>query len=181
MLGMKAQTRGRIFIFFPGKAHHMTPFRRRLTPATRRMAEDMLIRNLAIRTIDSYTYRVDRFAKHFGKLPDDLGPEEIRTFQLWMIQEKKCSWSSFIQTESERSSQADPVFVIRQDRRRATVGCDDAECLQAGGRFGSFLTGAICFRLVESHRLVLWIVRLVSKRRNLLSTGRIPQACPVDR
>ena len=50
------------------------------------MTEDMLIRNIAVRTIDSYTYHVDRFAKHFGKLPDDLGPEEIRTFQLWMIQ-----------------------------------------------------------------------------------------------
>jgi len=75
----------------------MTPFRKRLTPATKRMAEDMLIRNLAPRTIDSYTYHVDRFAKHFGKLPEDLGPEQIREFQLWMIEEKKCSWSSFNQ------------------------------------------------------------------------------------
>jgi hypothetical protein len=66
----------------------MTPFRKRLTPATQRMAQDMLIRNMAVRTIDSYTYHVDRFSKHFGKLPEDLGPEEIRTFQLWMIQEK---------------------------------------------------------------------------------------------
>ena len=55
----------------------MTPFRRRLTPVTRRMAEDMLIRNMAIRTIDSYTYHVDRFAKHFGKLPDDLDEKDI--------------------------------------------------------------------------------------------------------
>ena len=82
---MKAQTRGRIFTLSRSKARNMTPFRRRLTPATQRMAEDTLIRNMAIRTIDSYTYRVDRFAKHFGKLPDDLGPEEIRSFQLWMI------------------------------------------------------------------------------------------------
>ncbi len=75
----------------------MTPYRKRLTPAIQRMAEDMLIRNLAVRTIDSYTYHVDRFAKHFGKLPEDLGPEEIREFQLWMIQVKQCSWSSFNQ------------------------------------------------------------------------------------
>ncbi len=75
----------------------MTPFRKRSTPATKRMAEDMLIRNMAVRTIDTYTYHVDRFAKHFGKLPEDLGPEQIREFQLWMIQEKKCSWSSYNQ------------------------------------------------------------------------------------
>jgi len=66
----------------------MTPFRKSLTPATQRMAEDMLIRNMAIRTIDSDTYHVDRFAKHFGKMPEDPSPEEIREFQLWMIQEK---------------------------------------------------------------------------------------------
>ena len=75
----------------------MTPYRKRINAATQRMAEDMLIRNLAIRTIDSYTYHVDRFSKHFGKLPEDLGPEQIREFQLWMIQVKKCSWSSFNQ------------------------------------------------------------------------------------
>jgi hypothetical protein len=57
----------------------------------------MLIRNMPVRTIDSYTHHVDRFDKHFGKPPEDLGPEQIREFQLWLIQEKKCSWSSFNQ------------------------------------------------------------------------------------
>ena len=52
------------------------------------MAEDMLIRNMAITTIDSYTYHVDRIAKYFGKELEDIGPEEIRTFQLWMIRRR---------------------------------------------------------------------------------------------
>ena len=75
----------------------MTPYHKRTTPITKRMAEDMLVRNLAARTIDSYTYHVDRFAKHFGKLPEDLGPEQIREFQLWMIQVNESSWSQFNQ------------------------------------------------------------------------------------
>lgn len=75
----------------------MTPFSKRIYSATKRMAEDMLIRNMAHTTIDAYTYHVDRFAKHFGQCPEDLGPDHIRSFQLWMIQEKKCSWSSFNQ------------------------------------------------------------------------------------
>ncbi len=75
----------------------MTPFRKRLTPITKRMAEDMLLRNMSVRSIDTYTYHVDRFAKHFGKQPEDLGPEEIREFQLWMIQVNKSSWSQFNQ------------------------------------------------------------------------------------
>jgi len=74
----------------------MTPYSKRKTPFTQRMAEDMQVRNLSPRTIDSYTYHVDRFAKHFGKDPAELGPEEVRDFQLWMIKEKK-SWSQFNQ------------------------------------------------------------------------------------
>jgi integrase/recombinase XerD len=54
------------------------------------------LRNLSPRTIDSYTYHVDRFAKHFGKDPAELALEEVRDFQLWMIKEKK-SWSQFNQ------------------------------------------------------------------------------------
>jgi len=75
----------------------MTPYSKRQTPITQRMAEDMLVRNLAPRTIDSYTYHVDRFARHFGKLPEDLGPEQIREFQLWLIQVNQASWSQFNQ------------------------------------------------------------------------------------
>ena len=37
-----------------------TPYHKRQTPITQRMAEDMLVRNLAPRTIDSTTYHVDR-------------------------------------------------------------------------------------------------------------------------
>jgi integrase/recombinase XerD len=75
-----------------------TPHQKRtLSPLAQRMAEDMLVRNLAQRTIDCYTYHVERFSKHFGKPLDQLGPEEIRQFQLYLIEVKKASWSSFNQ------------------------------------------------------------------------------------
>lgn len=81
----------------PSRTDTMTPYRSRQTPGTKRMAEDMLVRNFAARTIDAYTYHIDRFARHFGKLPEDLGPEQIREFQLWMIQVNQASWSQFNQ------------------------------------------------------------------------------------
>ncbi len=59
----------------------MTPYSKRKTLITKRMAEDMQVRNLSLRTIDSYTYHVDRYAKHFGKDPTELGPEEVRDLQ----------------------------------------------------------------------------------------------------
>ena len=76
----------------------MTPHQKRiLSPITQRMAGDMRIRNLAQRTIDAYTYHVERFAKHFGKPLEELGPEQIRLFQLHLIEVKKASWSAFNQ------------------------------------------------------------------------------------
>lgn len=76
----------------------MTPHQKRiLSPITQRMAGDMLVRNLAQRTIDTYTYHVERFSKHFDRPLDQLGPEEIRGYQLHLIEVKKASWSTFNQ------------------------------------------------------------------------------------
>lgn len=76
----------------------MTPHQKRnLSPITQRMAGDMLVRNLSPRTMDTYTYQVERFAKHFGRPLDQLGPEEIRSYQLHLVEVKKASWSSFNQ------------------------------------------------------------------------------------
>lgn len=75
-----------------------TPHQKRvLSPIAQRMAGDMLVRNLAQRTIDCYTYHVERFSKHFGRPLDQLGPEEIRQFQLHLIEVRKASWSAFNQ------------------------------------------------------------------------------------
>jgi site-specific recombinase XerD len=57
----------------------------------------MQLRNLSPRTVDAYTYHVDRFALRFGKHPEELGPEQVREFQLWMVNELKSSWSQFNQ------------------------------------------------------------------------------------
>jgi len=75
----------------------MTPYKRRLNPYIRRMAEDMQLRNLSPSTIDAYTYHVDKFCRYFGKPADELGPEEIRQYQLYLVNEKAASWSSFNQ------------------------------------------------------------------------------------
>ena len=75
----------------------MTPYAKRLTPLTRRMAEDMLVRNLAERTIDTYTYHVDDFLRHCDRPAEQLGPEDIRSYQLHLIQQRKVGWSSFNQ------------------------------------------------------------------------------------
>ena len=75
----------------------MTPYKKRMNKYIRRMAEDMQIRNFADATIDAYTYQADKFCQYFGKTADQLGPEEIREYQLYLVNEKKVGWSSFNQ------------------------------------------------------------------------------------
>jgi integrase/recombinase XerD len=68
-----------------------------MTPLCQRMTADMQIRNLSPRTIECYTYHVRCFAKHFSRSPELLGAEEVRAYQVYLVQEKKASWSSFNQ------------------------------------------------------------------------------------
>ena len=75
----------------------MTPHKKRTCPLTRRLAEDMTIRNLAPATIDAYTYHVRRFADFIQKPLDQVTREDVRTFQLHLIEERKLAYSTFNQ------------------------------------------------------------------------------------
>jgi integrase/recombinase XerD len=52
-----------------------------MTPLRQRMIEDMQVRNLSPDTQSTYVLQVSLFARHFGKTPDQLGPEDIRSYQ----------------------------------------------------------------------------------------------------
>jgi integrase/recombinase XerD len=56
-----------------------------MTPLRQRMLEDMQMRNLSPNTRKSYVRQVEQFAVHFGKSPDRLGPEQIRTYLLTLV------------------------------------------------------------------------------------------------
>ena len=60
-----------------------------MTVLRQRMTEDMQVRNLSLNTQTSYLQQVTRFARHFGKSPALLGPEEIRTYQVYLTNERK--------------------------------------------------------------------------------------------
>jgi len=53
-----------------------------MTPLRQRMLEDMGIRNLAENTQLSYLQQVSRYARHFDRSPEELGPEQVRTYQV---------------------------------------------------------------------------------------------------
>jgi site-specific recombinase XerD len=68
-----------------------------MTPQRQRFVDDLRLRNYSPRTITSYVAGVARFAKYCGRSPELLGPDEVRAFQLYLL-ERKVSWSQFNQT-----------------------------------------------------------------------------------
>ena len=60
-----------------------------MTPLRQRMIEDMQVRNLSPLTQSTYVLQVSLFARYSGKPPDQLGPEEIRAYQVYLTNEKK--------------------------------------------------------------------------------------------
>jgi len=53
------------------------------------MLEDIGIRNLATNTQSTYLQQISAFAKHFGRSPEELGPEDIRAWQVHLLEVKK--------------------------------------------------------------------------------------------
>jgi hypothetical protein len=80
---------------FLAKELSMTSLRRRIT-------EDMQVRNLSSQTQAAYVHQVSLFARHFNKSPEILGPEEIRSYQVYLTNEKKLAPSSIIIAVAER-------------------------------------------------------------------------------
>jgi site-specific recombinase XerD len=61
------------------------------------MIDDLRVRNRSMRTVKTYVAQVAQFARHFGRSPELLGPEEIRQYQVYLVNERHVSWSHFNQ------------------------------------------------------------------------------------
>ena len=62
-----------------------------MTPLRRRMLEDMQLRNFSAGTQRSYIHYVADFASHFRISPEKLGLDDIRNYQLHLIENRQLS------------------------------------------------------------------------------------------
>jgi site-specific recombinase XerD len=91
---------GRFSLSLLAMSNKTTPFvfpisaARKVTPLRQRMIDDMTVRNFAPNTMLCYLKQVSYFAQYFGKSPDRLGPEQIRSYQIYLAKERKVGISS---------------------------------------------------------------------------------------
>ena len=71
-----------------------------MTELRQRMLEELQRRNYSPQTAHIYLRHVAVFAQHFDRPPDQLGAEEVRQYQLFLIQQKKLAWSTYNQIVS---------------------------------------------------------------------------------
>jgi integrase/recombinase XerD len=67
-----------------------------MTPLRQRFIEDLQLRNRSSSTIETYVRHVKNFAAHYGRSPEQLGREQIREYQLHLLQQR-IGWSAFNQ------------------------------------------------------------------------------------
>lgn len=62
-----------------------------MTPLRRRMLEDMAVRNFAENTQSAYLQQIIAYARYFHRPPEELGPEEVRAYQIYLTQTRMLS------------------------------------------------------------------------------------------
>jgi integrase/recombinase XerD len=67
-----------------------------MTSLRLRMTEDMQLRSLSPHTQATYVQQVSLFARHFNKSPDLVSAEEIRSYRLYLTNERKLAPSSIV-------------------------------------------------------------------------------------
>ena len=67
-----------------------------MTHLRKMMLEELQRRNYSDNTARYYLSAVAEFAKYFGKSPDQLGPDDLRTFQAYLLKERKLTVGTVI-------------------------------------------------------------------------------------
>ena len=103
-----------------------------MTVLRQRMLDDIRIRNLAAETQTSYLRQVAKFARYHGQSPERLGPEDIRTYQLHLIDDRQLAPTSVAGTVAALR------FLYQVTLKR------DWACVDASGNASPFCVSWFC-------------------------------------
>lgn len=65
-----------------------------MTPLRQKMIKEMKLRGFSVNTQQSYIDAVAGLAKHYHESPDRLDKEKVQTYLLYLMEDRKLSWST---------------------------------------------------------------------------------------
>jgi integrase/recombinase XerD len=137
-----------------------------VTHLRKMMLEELQRRNYAQSTVEAYTSALRDFAKYFHKPPDQLGPEHIRQFQLYLLRDRKLAAN----TVKQRMAAVQFFFV--RTLKRAYLR-EDFPYPKVPRRLPEILSQEEVTRLIDSasnlsHRAILMTLYSTGMRRSEL-------------
>jgi len=103
-----------------------------MTTLRKRMKEDLRQRNYSPGTIRSQTVTVAGFARYFHQSPDLLGPEQLRTYLPYLLNEHRLAWQTQVGIEVPVHAYAEADLVRHWGRQ--AQGKTQAACGLESGR-----------------------------------------------
>ena len=134
-----------------------------MTQLRKMMLEELQRRNYSQTTVKGYLKIVESFARHFHCSPDQLGPEQIRAYQVYLISDRKLN----ARTVGHHTA-ALRFFFCKTLKRNYPV--EEVPYPKAPRRLPIILTQEEAVRLIDSasnlfHRAMLMTVYSTGMRR----------------
>src|SRR5438128_5318504 len=136
------------------------------------MLEELQRRNYDQATTHSYIFAVKQFAEYFGMSPEKLGAEEIRRYQLYLLNDKKYAPGT---VEIRMSALR---FLYKKTLKRRDLAFDDLVYPKRPQRLPVVLSPEEVTRLIEAtpnpmHRTILMVLYGTGMRRTEASLLKV--------
>lgn len=143
-----------------------------MTPLRRRMLEELQRRNYSSSTTRGYILAVMQFAEYFGKSPEKMGAEQIRRFQLYLLNEKKLAPGTV------ETRMAALRFLYKKVLKRRDLAYDDLILPKTPQKLPVVLSQEEVKRLIEAapnlfHRTLLMVLYSTGIRRTEASLLKV--------
>jgi integrase/recombinase XerD len=143
-----------------------------VTQLRQRTLEELQRRNYSQETTRSYIHAVKQFAEYFGKSPEKLGAEEIRRYQLYLLNEKKYTAGSV------KVHMSALHFFYKKVLKRRDLTLDDLVYPKKPKKLPIVLSPEEVARLIEAtvnpmHRTVLMLLYGTGMRRTEASQLKV--------
>jgi site-specific recombinase XerD len=136
------------------------------------MLDELQRRNYSPSTARGYILAVKQFAEYFGKSPEEMGAEEVRQFQLYLLKEKKLAPGT---VEMRMSALR---FLYKKTLRRRDIAYDDLVFPKTPKKLPVVLTPEEVTRMIECawnlmHRTILMVLYATGMRRTEVSLLKV--------